>query len=355
MNKKINRLFSKIFALLYLLSRISWLKWMKQYNTSSSNIVWIKVNPIFHPLDYLKYNDLLSDLALIEALINRNMNFRIAVSDSIGKCTDKRIFYNISETCNPYKLANYSKALYQVVQELESQGNSLYPKPYEVQLWENKGYMQRLFKETGINHPYTLILRRDFTEDDISRVEYPVLIKEIHSAGSRGVHKVNNREELLAVTGKIKAKGHAEMLVQKLVNMRKDLRVVILGDKITLFYWRVNATSEWKPTATSFGNSTEFGNFPVQWESTFFNFFRRLQIPTCAFDITWENDDISTMPLVLEISPSYQPNPALPTQYEHLAYKEYKKKLFVRNAYHREYVDTILKLKLDVLDLQLLK
>jgi glutathione synthase/RimK-type ligase-like ATP-grasp enzyme len=332
---------------------MSWRKWIKQYNPSSEIVVWIKVNPLRHPLNYLKYNDLLSDLSLIEAIINRNMDFRIAVSDSIGKCTDKRIFYNISEMCNPYKLANYSNTLHHVVQELERQGNRLYPKPYEVQLWENKGFMQRIFKEVGVNHPNTHILARNFTEEDISLVQYPVLIKEIHSAGSRGVHKVNTREELISVAEKIKAKGHTEMLVQQLVNMRKDLRVVILGDKITLFYWRVNSTSEWKPTATSFGNNTEFGNFPVQWESAFFDFFRRLQIPTCAFDITWENDDLSTMPLVLEISPSYQPNPALPAQYQHLAYKEYKKKLFVRNAYHREYVDVIIKLKSDILDLQL--
>ena len=66
-----------------------------------------------------------------------------------------------------------------------------------------------------------------------------------------------------------------------------------------------------------------------------------MNLPTGAFDITWEKDDLNSMPLVLEVSPSYQLNPSLPERYKSITYKEYKKKLFVSDAYYRQYVDIV--------------
>jgi hypothetical protein len=350
---KINRLFSKIFAFIYLFYRMNWSKVIKNYNSNSNNIIWVKINPFFHLFDYLKYNDLLSDFTLINGIANEGLNFRISISNKIGKCVEKNIYYNISETCNYYQLSNYSNTLHFVINELEKQGNKVFPSTHEVSLWENKAIMQEFFLSQKISHPNTLILDRTYTEKDLTDVKYPILVKEIHSAGSRGVKKVNNQSELIETANLGFSKGHSKVLLQSLVNMRRDLRVIVMGDKIILYYWRVNNSKEWRPTATSFGNTTEFGNFPEKWRDFFIESLKKLNIPTGAFDIAWENDDIDTTPLVLEVSPSYQPNPEIPTQYKHLPFKEYKKKLFIKNAYHKEYIDKVFEIKLELVKIWL--
>ncbi len=349
MINKINRLFSKIFAFIYLLCfKVRWRKVIRKYDRTSDNIIWIKTHPLLHLLDYLKYNDLLSDVALIDSFAQLKPSYRIVVSKNIGKIVNKKIFYNISETCNFYNLANYSNSLFFVVSELEKQGNKIFPGSYEVNLWENKAFMQEEFNRLEISHPKTLIINRNSNELPIQDLKYPVLVKEIHSAGSRGVKKVNNQSELEERVKEAFDKGHSKVLVQHLINMRKDLRVIVMKSSIVLYYWRVNNTKEWKPTATSFGNTTEFGNFPSIWQDFFVTTLDKLNIPTGAFDIAWEGDDIKTTPLVLEVSPSYQPNPELPPQYKSLPFKEYKKKLFIKNAYHKEYIDIVFKIKMDL-------
>lgn len=347
--KKLNSLVSKILAFLYLFIKISKLKWINNYESKAESIVWIKTNPIFTLLRYLRQNDLLSDFALIEALVQNNIKIKIVFGKNIGKYNNKKIYYSVSENCNPYNLANYSASLFHTVFELEQQGNFLFPDSNEVKYWENKAFMQQKFKELEISHPETYIVNRNYTKQELSKIVFPVLIKEIHSAGSRGIHKINNETQLDETLKKVFAKGHSKTIVQKLINMRKDLRVVILGNKIISFYWRVNLTDEWKPTATSFGNSTEFGNFPEQWRELIESFLPKMKLLTGAFDITWENDDLNTIPLVLEVSPSYQLNPSLPDRYKNIPYKEYKKKLFVSDAYYKEYVDVVFKLKFDVI------
>lgn len=348
--KFINRLFSKIFAFLYLFLKISKRKWLAQYDSKATTIIWIKTNPLTTLLRYLKHNDLLSDFALIEAVVQRNIPFKIVVGSRIGKYNNTTILYTVSENCNPYRLANYSATLYHTVQQLELQGNLLLPKTSEIEYWENKAFMQEQFLKLDISHPKTLILDRKYNPEAINHVDYPALIKEIHSAGSRGITKVSSQEELLQKLEKIWAKGHSRTIIQKLVDMRRDLRVVILNGEIISYYWRVNSSSEWKPTATSFGNTTEFGNFPEQWKSLFVSYLEKMELPTGAFDITWEKDDLHSMPLVLEVSPSYQLNPSLPERYKSITYKAYKKKLFVKDAYYKQYVDIVFEARKKVTD-----
>lgn len=348
--KFINRLASKVLAFLYLFLKISKLKWFKNHSSDADVIVWIKTNPFTTLLRYLKHNDLLSDFALIEAIANRNIPFKIVIGNNIGKYNNKTIFYTVSENCNPYKLANYSATLYHTVEQLEKQGNQMFPKTEEIEYWENKAFMQEQFLKLGINHPKTIILNRNYNPSKLDDIQFPALIKEIHSAGSRGIAKVTSKEDLLGKLNKVWEKGHSKTIVQKLVDMRRDLRVVILDGEVISFYWRVNSTNEWKPTATSFGNSTEFGNFPEQWKSLFVDYLKKMNLPTGAFDITWEKDDLNTMPLVLEVSPSYQLNPSLPERYKNITYKEYKKKLFVSDAYYKVYVDIVFNSRAKITD-----
>jgi glutathione synthase/RimK-type ligase-like ATP-grasp enzyme len=339
---KVRRIISKVLALFYLLSKIDFKKNVFKKSSNEDLVVWIKVNPITNILSYLKYNDLLADLGIIYALQKREKKFRVIFGSHIGSVTGRTIFYSVSETCNPYKLANYSVSLYNTAKLIELQNNTLFPNSQSILLWENKGYMHRQFKDFNVNHPETIIFGRQNSLEKITIPDFPLLVKEIHSAGSRGLYLVNSVKDLSEVISKIFSKGHSELLIQRLVNMRKDLRLVLHREKVVSYYWRINPDDKWKPTATSYGGLTKFDDLPEQWLPLFVIYLEKLGLETAAFDIAWDNDDISTPPLVLEISPSYQLNPPLPDRYKNIPYKIWKKKLFITNSYHKEYVDVVL-------------
>jgi hypothetical protein len=47
----------------------------------------------------------------------------------------------------------------------------------------------------------------------------------------------------------------------------------------------------------------------------------------------WADDDVDGTPLILEVSPYFQPNPPKPARYGEWTYSEYKRRPFVRDGY----------------------
>ncbi len=85
----------------------------------------------------------------------------------------------------------------------------------------------------------------------------------------------------------------------------------------------------------------DFGSFPEQWREFIIDQFKRFKITTGAFDIAWQNDDMTTAPLILEVSPNYQPNPSIDLTNSKLSYSEYKDKLLFKNSYYDKFVDIV--------------
>ena len=69
-----------------------------------------------------------------------------------------------------------------------------------------------------------------------------------------------------------------KLILQRLLNMRRDLRVILVGNEIILHYWRINLSDEWKPTSTGFGSQVDFENFPENWRSWIIDSFNKLKI-----------------------------------------------------------------------------
>ncbi|HCW05853.1 MAG TPA: hypothetical protein DGG95_00615, partial [Cytophagales bacterium] len=92
---------------------------------------------------------------------------------------------------------------------------------------------------------------------------------------------------------------------------------------------------------TSHGSGVDFESFPEQWREFIIDQFKRLNLTTGAFDIAWRNDDLSTQPLILEVSPNYQPNPKVDLSKMKYTYGEYKKKLLFKNSYDNKFVDIV--------------
>lgn len=129
------------------------------------------------------------------------------------------------------------------------------------------------------------------------------------------------------------------MIVQELLNIRRDLQVILVGNEIVWHYWRINPSEQWKPKAANYGSRVDFGNFPEKWRSWIVEQFQRLEMTTGAFDIAWQKDDLETEPFVLEVSLVYQPNPKPKLAKNLENYGRWKKSLGLADSYQIAYID----------------
>lgn len=263
-------------------------------------------------LRYLGRGDLVvHDVALMRALADEGVDFRVVVGDRIGPVANRTIVYSI-DAFNPARLVDHSAGLQATLRQLEAQGNVVHPAADEAALWENKVAMHAAFERTGLRSPTTVRLdgRTDIDAATAGAgLTYPLLVKEPHSCNARGVHLVRDREALEALRRRLGASGRHELLLQRLVDMRRDLRVTVIGGEVVHHYWRINAADEWRPTTTRHGSTVDFGSFPERWRATFVEATARLGLRQGAFDVCWEGDDTDGEPLFLEVSPAFSPNP----------------------------------------------
>ena len=322
-----------------ILVSINWIRFWKLYNNKSEILLWI---PSRSP-KYFGSDSFIWDMATIYSFLQEGLNFRIVMGNGIGKYFDKKIFFSINNLYNVYQFSNYTSILLHITSQLEEQGNAVFPKYAETIFWENKAYMHEQFNMARVHEPATRIMTSviDILNSDL---KYPFLIKEEHSCSSEGLHKISNYAELIDVVCDDNfVRSNKHIIVQELINMRKDLRVILVKGEIVLHYWRINNGKEWLPTSTSYGSSVDFDFFPEQWRPHIINTFQSLNLVTGAFDITWQNDDLSTEPIYLEVSPFYEPNPRM--DIKGIAYSFYKQHFQLFNSWDAKYVDIVFKIK----------
>lgn len=279
------------------------------------------------------------DYGKINALSKAGIKFKIIRGQNIGEISNKIVDLNYSDMYNwKYKFNDYTQQLHFIVQQLESQNNIVFPSSKEIYYWENKGYMHKKFKEYNISEPHTELCK---TFDELLNLnwEFPFLIKEEHSSASAGVHKITSKADLDFHKNNNTFKPNEYIITQKLIDMRKDLRVVLVGDEIVHYYWRINNQKDWRPTSTGRGSSVDFEFFPEQWRSFIIDEFKKFNIPTGAFDVTWDKDDLNTQPLILEVSPTYQINPKVTNKKQLAQYGKFKKSTSLgKNSYVYQYI-----------------
>jgi len=332
----------KIQTIIYCISLIDWKTFLKLYNKNADYIIW------FYPFyrEHFFTQSIEREFGLINGLIKKNLSFRIYFKKNIGKFHNKTIFFMATSYYDEYKFSNYTSALYHISYQLEQQGNKVYPTSHETLFWENKIHMHREFKKHGINEPNTYFITRANVNESISNLSFPLLIKEPHSCSSLGIYKVSNESEFFNILNdkKLLIKNDA-IIAQELINMRKDMRVTIVGDEICLHYWRINLSKEWKPTATGHGSDVDFINFPEKWRDLIINDFKKLNLTSAGIDITFKNDNTDNPPIFLEVSPFYQPNPKIDMSKINCSYGEYKKQFKIKNSWDLKFVDIVFELE----------
>lgn len=276
---------------------------------------------------------------------------------SIGKFNNAKIYIipNVESIKEGFK--NYAGYLVWCASMLEDQQNKVFPNSYEMKFWENKTFMHEEFNRKEINQPKTDIVTVDSVENEIPpRIDFPFLLKEEHSCSSKGLYKFSSSKEYKTMIPSLGLKKrNNKVLIQELLNIRKDLRVITIGQQIVHYYWRINPSNNWKPTSTGHGSEVDFENFPEKWKSKIIEQISKLNLSTAGIDIAWENDDISTEPIILEVSPFYQPNPK-PINITNLKkYGIWKKSVFGSDSYPKAFVQLQNRISKEIISFSLMK
>ena len=335
----IKRTAKKIQRQIICICKINWVKFIKNYSTRKGIIIliptWIKA--------FFK-NELELDLLLLAALVNSNKKFQIYSGRHYKKFRGRTILYNIHQGFNFEKAINCAEVISAIATEMEKY-NQVSPSSYESLFWENKTFMYKAFENLNIKTPQTTIVPINADLSSIN-INFPCLIKEEHSRASQGIYKVNNIEDVKTLISQTHfQKYNQHIIFQELLDMRKDLRVILIGSDIVLHYWRLNTSKEWKPTSTSHGSNVDFISFPEKWRQHIITEFKKLNLTTGAFDIAWQNDELETEPYFLEVSPSYQPNPPADLTGKKFHYGQFKKKFMLINSWDKKYMDIEYQLK----------
>jgi glutathione synthase/RimK-type ligase-like ATP-grasp enzyme len=286
----------------------------------------------FDPKTYIQ------ELAFAHEMAARQRAF--AVSDDPSSLFDKSVVWFLPDDFVTPRLWDYSRQVYEFAVGLERQGNRLFCSSEETMYWENKATMHRKLEENGVPTPYTKVLTGQSWESADFDIE-PALIKEEHSAGSSGIHYFSTAAATREFVSRYPFRPTESLIMQEVVHgATKDLRLTMVGDKMieSATFWRVKgadvpSSGEWTTTATKYGSTVHHGDVPESIVPTVADYLRKLRIRTAGIDLMWVDDDVSRGPLLLELSPYYQPNPPAPERYRHRAYGEYKKTPYMKDGY----------------------
>ena len=288
--------------------------------------------PRFHPQTFVQ------ELAFAHELSKQGRPF--AVTDDPALLSEKQVAWFLPGAFITPRLWDYSRQMYDFARGLEQQGNRLFCSSAELLYWENKAHMHRRLAEISAPTPRTEVL----TSENWQAVEFdiePNLIKEEHSAGSAGVHYFAHAEDARSFVGSYPFRPTECLLMQEVVRgATKDMRITLVGDTVirSATFWRTKtaealSTPEWTTTATKYDSVVLHDDLPESAVALSINYLQRLGLRTAGVDLMWIDDDTSQAPLILELSPYYQPNPPKPRRYAHWSYKEFKRRPYVAEGY----------------------
>jgi glutathione synthase/RimK-type ligase-like ATP-grasp enzyme len=286
------------------------------------------------------------EFGFINGLIKNNISFSYKKLE--GNVYNKKIIWSPIKDFDKFDFINYPATLSFIAAQLESQGNRVFISSNEVSYLENKYFMHEMFDKYNIRTPKTWIFKslQDVTYEFL---EFPLLYKGVHSSGSLDIIKFENIDILKIFINDLKLIGLDKSIVlQKLLNIRRDMRVTVVGDEILYSFWRINPNKEWMTTATKNGSYIEFIDFPLKWKSFILDTVKKLHLDIAGLDIAFDNDNLDSEPYIIEISPRFSQNP--PYQNKNMKYKDYKSKAFIKNSFRNNQTRTHINLGIHYID-----
>jgi ribosomal protein S6--L-glutamate ligase len=142
----------------------------------------------------------------------------------------------------------------------DAMGKSIFPSVHTYRFVQDKIKQTALFKLLNVPHPATRIFYAKSKRDKIlSCFSFPFIGKIPRgSALGRGVCLIHNPEELEQYCCLTKV-----AYVQEYLPIDRDIRVVIIGDRIAHAYWRINPPGEFRSNV-GLGGEISFEQIPAK-------------------------------------------------------------------------------------------
>ena len=330
----------KRISVVYALFRINVFSFLFLNKKASKNV--IVIDDFFKDLYYGNIS-LIYNLSYISVFLKLKKDFRVCNSRQAIKLKNKNIFLNLNKHyLKNLKTENYVKRQIRFISMLENRDNVVFPSSYEATYWENKIYMYSKFDQNEINYPKTTQVNN---KKDLSKIKdnhsFPVISKIDNGSSSAGIVQVKSEGELGLLSD-----FDYPYLIQNRLNISRDCRIVILNFQYNNHYFRNNTSTNWHPTSTSMGSYLSYEKLPKQVIKKVIEITRILNLRVAAYDICWDNDDLLTPIIFLEVSPAYLPNPKY---YGKKKYKDWKTYFFGKNPYWKSNVDNIFSQKIDLI------
>ena len=146
----------------------------------------------------------------------------------------------------PYDFIVYLDKDVNIASMLEKRGYFLVNRSESIAICDDKMKTYIALSGNGIPMPETYsapIMYYDavdvgFCKKIVSKLSFPIIVKEAYGSMGRGVHKADNLEELIALHGRFKLMPH---LYQEMIGKGgKDVRVIVIGGKAVASMERKN-------------------------------------------------------------------------------------------------------------------
>lgn len=140
----------------------------------------------------------------------------------------------------------------------DAMGKEIFPSVHTYRFAQDKIKQTSLFKLLKIPHPATRIFYgKKSREKILSCFNFPFIGKIPRgSALGRGVFLIHNQKELEEYGCLTKV-----AYIQKYLPIDRDIRVVIIGDRVVHAYWRINPPGEFRSNV-ALGAAISFDNIP---------------------------------------------------------------------------------------------
>ncbi|WP_280337630.1 ATP-grasp domain-containing protein [Salinicola acroporae] len=152
---------------------------------------------------------------------------------------------------------------WQVSTLLHAMHKRIFPSPATYYLGHDKVEQTRAFQAIcPENIPKTTIQASTCHGIDIAEAEvgYPMIVKEIRSARGQGVHLIERRRELETL-----AASQEVLYAQTRLPIDRDLRIVLIGDRILASYWRVTPPGGYRANVAQGGMIDHDDIPPPRW------------------------------------------------------------------------------------------
>lgn len=323
---------SEVLSYLYSILSLNFFGLIKYYDRSSTNVLWVK-----WPLKRLILPDLgvVYDLVYINYLISNKISFRIVTDSNIGYVHNAKVFVNLSRAFNSQKFDDWGQVIENTIKMLEHQGCKVGPNSHEAALWEDKITMHNLFGQFDVKCPKTIICKNFVDiENQIGNLNFPIITKIPHGAGSMGIKEFTLFSELKASLSEFKY----PLLLQERIDMTMDARIVFINFEYFDHYFRVNQSDKWHPTSTSKGSKLEYFGVPEKVLDYLSETTVKLNLRVAAYDVAWFKNDLSGDFTILEVSPAYLPNPRYNGT---VPFKDWKKIFWKKKPFWKELIKTL--------------